>query len=44
MKKLFLIGLMLLLGSDWDEWKFFYENDNFILYIDRETIRKDGQL
>ena len=44
MKKLFLVCLMMLAGSVWAEWKFVSENPYFNMYIDQETIRKDGQL
>ena len=46
MKKLFLIGLMMLTGSAWAEWVLvsMTPNDGTEFYIDSKTIRKEGNL
>lgn len=44
MKKLLIIFVMMLTGSAWAEWKYLAQNADFSVYIDPETIRKDGQL
>lgn len=44
MKKLFLVCLMMLAGSAWAEWVLTLRNGDSIIYIDPETIRKDGNL
>jgi hypothetical protein len=42
MKKLLLVGLMMLAGSAWAEWTKISENNDESAYIDYKTIRKDG--
>jgi hypothetical protein len=44
MKKLFLVGLMLLTGSAWAEWVRYAENDENSFYFDPATLRKDGNM
>ena len=44
MKKLFLVGLMMLTGSAWAEWLRYEENKKNIFYYDPATIRKDGNM
>ena len=44
MKKLFLIGLMMLSGSAWAEWVMYGEHDTATFYYDPATIRKDGNM
>ena len=44
MKKLFLIGLMMLTGSAWAEWVMYAKTEEATLYFDPATIRKDGNL
>ena len=44
MKKLFLIGLMMLASSTWAEWVFYSETDRSTFYYDPATIRKDGHI
>ena len=44
MKKLFLIGLMLLTGSAWAEWVRYAESEEVTFYYDSYTIRKEGNL
>ena len=44
MKKLFLIGLMMLASSAWAEWVFYSETDTSTFYYDPATIKKDGHI
>ena len=44
MKKLFLVGLMMLAGSAWADWVLFSETDTSTFYYDPATIRKDGHI
>ena len=44
MKKLFLIGLMMLAGSSWAEWVMYEKSDTSTYYYDPVTIRKDGNM
>ena len=44
MKKLLLVGLMMLAGSAWAEWVVFGESDSGTSYFDPATIRKDGNM
>jgi len=44
MKKLFLIGLMMLSGSAWAEWVMYATNETNTFYYDPATIRKDGHI
>ena len=44
MKKLFLIGLMMLTGSAWAEWVMYDWNDTTTYFFDPATIRKDGNM
>ena len=43
MKKLFLIGLMLLTGSAWAEWRQYDSVDGADFFFDPYTVRKDGR-
>jgi len=42
MKKLFLIGLMMLAGSAWAEWEYIAESELASLWVDPSTIKKMG--
>jgi len=43
MKKLFIVGLMMLAGSAWAEWTQTTKNrDGDDIYLDYSTIKKDG--
>ena len=44
MKKLFLIGLMMLAGSAWAEWVLYSKSESNTFYYDTATIRKDGHI
>ena len=44
MKKLFLIGLMMLAGSAWAEWVEYAKDESDTFYLDPATIRKDGNM
>ena len=44
MKKLFLVGLMMLAGSAWAEWVIYETTDTNTFYYDPTTIRKDGNM
>lgn len=44
MKKLFLIGLMMLAGSAWAEWVMHSETETATHYLDPDTIRKEGNM
>ena len=44
MKKLFLIGLMMLTCSAWAEWVMYFETKTITYYYDPATIRKDGSM
>jgi len=44
MKKLFLIGLMMLASSAWAEWVMYSKNESETFYYDPATIRKDGNM
>lgn len=44
MKKLLLVGLMMLAGSAWAEWVKYSETDRTTFYYDPATIRKDGHI
>ena len=46
MKKLFLVGLMMLAGSAWAEWVMYTKSENkeATHYFDPATIRKDGNM
>ena len=44
MKKLILLGLMMLTGSAWAEWVMYFETKTITYYYDPATIRKDGNM
>jgi len=44
MKKLFLVSLMMLVGSAWAEWVMYSKNEEITFYFDPATIRKDGNM
>jgi hypothetical protein len=46
MKKLFLVGLMMIAGSAWAEWVMYTKskNEEVTHYFDPATIRKDGKM
>jgi len=44
MKKLFLIGLMMLASSAWAEWVMYHKDESITFYFDPATIRKDGNI
>ncbi len=44
MKKLFLVGLMMLSGSAWAEWVMFNESEKIQHFYDPATIRTDGNM
>jgi hypothetical protein len=44
MKKLFLIGLMMLASSAWAEWVMYEETDTATHYFDPATIRIEGKM
>lgn len=44
MKKLLLVGLMLLAGSAWAEWVKDNESEEAQFFYDPDTIRKDGNM
>ena len=44
MKKLFLVGLMMLAGPAWAEWVRYSKNDTNTFYYDPATIRKEGNV
>ena len=44
MKKLLLVGLMMLAGSAWAEWVMFSDSDSGTSYFDPATIRKEGNM
>ena len=44
MKKLLLVGLMMLAGSAWAEWVIYETTDTNTFYYDPTTIRKDGNM
>ena len=44
MKKLLLVGLMMLAGSAWAEWVMYSQRESVTYYYDSATIRKDGNM
>ena len=42
--KTLLLALLLVTGSAWADWVQVAEREDMVLYIDPETIRKDGDL
>ena len=44
MKKLLLIGLMMLAGSAWAEWVLYTETQTATFYYDAATISNDGSM
>jgi hypothetical protein len=44
MRKLLLVGLMMLAGSAWAEWVDFVEGKNIYVLIDPATIRRDDNM
>ena len=44
MKKLLLVGLMMLAGSAWAEWVIYSQIEEITFYFDPATIRKDGNM
>ena len=44
MKKLILLGLMMLTGSAWAKWVMYFETKTITYYYDPATIHKDGNM
>ena len=44
MKKLCLVGLMMLAGSAWAEWVIYQKSEKVTQYYDPATILKDGNM
>ena len=44
MKKLLLVGLMMLAGSAWAKWVMYDRNESMTYYFDPSTVRKDGNM
>ena len=44
MKKLFLVGLVMLAGSAYGEWVVFQKSEKITQFYDPATIRKDGHM
>jgi hypothetical protein len=44
MKKLLIVGLVILAGSAWAEWMMYFESESITYYYKSATIRKDKNM